>query len=257
MNYSTIEKNIIDKHSKYDYRNNKIVLTCGICGQTIISYKSLSNNILDEFYNTLKLLDIKISGDTVYCDNCHEQMKRIKTLIDKKITQPKDVTNAVYNRPGKINYYLNIAKEVASRSTCLIRKYGAVLVKDDVIISTGYNGSPRGTKNCNELGYCRREKMKIPRGQNYELCRAVHAEMNCIINSDREHMKESILYLYGIDAKDGNIIDNLSSCQMCKKLIINSGISKVVFARPNDQYEIHDVKDWVKYDETLTNKMGY
>ena len=160
-------------------------------------------------------------------------------------------------RPTKIEYYLNLAKEVSTRSTCLRRKYGSILVKDDVIIATGYNGSPRGTINCNDLGYCRREQLGVKRGEQLQLCRAVHSEQNCIINASREQMIGSTLYLYGIEVSTNEIIKDLDSCQLCKKLIINSGIEKVIFARPNKQYEIQLVKDWVLNDETLTDKLGY
>ena len=197
---------------------------------------------------SLALYDVKeISGELV-CDECYANYNKVKdniTLSENNL------------RPNKINYYLNIAKEVSTRSTCLRRKYGSILVKDDVIIATGYNGSPRGTMNCNDLGYCRREQLGVKRGEQLQLCRAVHSEQNCIINASREQMIGSILYLYGSEVSIGEIIENLDSCQMCKKLIINAGIEKVVFAKPNNQYEIRLVKDWILNDETLTDKLGY
>ena len=88
-------------------------------------------------------------------------------------------------RISKENYYLDIAQTVAERSTCLRRKFGAIIVKDDVIVSTGYNGAPRGRKNCNEINFCIREKLNIPRGERYEMCRSVHAEANAIIAAAR------------------------------------------------------------------------
>ena len=159
-------------------------------------------------------------------------------------------------RIDKINYYLDIAETILERGTCIRRNYGAVIVNNDEIISTGYVGSPRGRKNCSDLNYCVREKLNVPRGERYELCRSVHSEMNAIINAEREKMIDSTLYLYGSDI-DGNIIENLESCQMCKKIIINAGIKYVVFARPNDNFIIKEVNDWIINDETLTDKMGY
>lgn len=220
--------------------NTVYSLKCPICGKVLIIDKNrnintIINAILDKGWN--------IVDDEFYCKECYERYE-ILSSINKKD-----------ERPSKIHYYLNIAKEVASRSTCLRKKYGCVIVKNDIIISTGYNGSPRGTKNCIDLNYCRREQMNIPQGQCYELCRAVHAEMNAIINAEREKMINSTLYLYGCDSS-GNILKNIDSCQMCKKLIINAGIEKVVFALPN-KYKISNVQHWVDNDETLTDKMGY
>ena len=99
------------------------------------------------------------------------------------------------DRRDKINYYLDIAETVAERSTCLRRCYGAIIVNNDEIISTGYNGAPRGRKNCIDLGRCIREELKIPSGERYELCRSVHAEQNCIISASRRDMLGATLYL--------------------------------------------------------------
>ena len=104
-------------------------------------------------------------------------------------------------RISKENYYLNIAETVLERSTCLRRLYGAIIVKNDEIISTGYNGAPRGRANCSDLGYCSREAMKIPRGERYELCRSVHAEANAIISAPRRDMVGGTIYLVGRDAR--------------------------------------------------------
>ena len=131
-------------------------------------------------------------------------------------------------RISKENYYLDIAQTVASRGTCLRRNFGAIIVKDDVIVSTGYSGAPRGRKNCSDLGYCLREKMSIPRGERYELCRSVHAEANAIIAAARERMLGSTLYLVGLDATTKELVNNACCCQMCKRLVINAGIEKVV-----------------------------
>ena len=128
-------------------------------------------------------------------------------------------------RRDKINYYLDLAEMVSQRGTCLRKQYGAVIVKNDEVVSTGYVGAPRGRANCIDLGFCIREKMQIPRGERYELCRSVHAEANAIISASRERMLNSVLYLSGIDLKDdGNYVKNANPCSMCKRLIINAGI---------------------------------
>lgn len=136
------------------------------------------------------------------------------------------------NRKSKDEYYLNIAKAVLERSTCLRRKYGAVIVKDDEIISTGYNGSPRGKTNCCDTGYCFRQHENIPHGERYESCRSVHAEMNAITSASRRDMIGSALYLAGIEA-DGSQITDIAPCSICQMLILNAGIQSVV-TRNND-----------------------
>lgn len=151
-------------------------------------------------------------------------------------------------RISKEIYYLNIAKEVAQRSTCLRRKYGAIIVKEDQIISTGYCGSPRGTTNCIDIGKCIRNEYKIKRGSNYELCRGVHAEQNALLVASRLDMINSILYLYGFETENEEIVSNTEPCQLCKRMIINSGIKAVITYFENDQgFRIIDVeKNWVK-----------
>lgn len=137
------------------------------------------------------------------------------------------------NRPSKLKYYLDIAAAVAARSTCLRRQYGAVIVKDDMIISTGYNGSARGWLNCCDLGECWRESHKIPHGQQYEKCRAVHAEANAIISASRLDMMGATLYLAGFE--NGERIENPEPCEMCQRMIENAGI---VHVRTNESQEI-------------------
>ena len=127
-------------------------------------------------------------------------------------------------RQNKINYYLDIAEAVSGRGTCLRRNYGAIIVKNDEIISTGYVGAPRGRKNCCDMGRCVRTELNIPRGERYEVCRSVHAEANAIISASRHEMLDSTLYLVGKDAKTGELVENASSCSMCKRQIINAGI---------------------------------
>ncbi|MBO6150597.1 MAG: cytidine/deoxycytidylate deaminase family protein [Clostridium sp.] len=161
-------------------------------------------------------------------------------------------------RRDKINYYLDLAEMVSQRSTCLRRRYGAVIVNNDEVVSTGYNGAPRGRKNCTEVGWCIREKLKIPRGERYEICRSVHAEANAIISAARDRMLGASLYLTGVDAQTGEYVANSSSCSMCKRQVINAGITKVYVRDDKDNYRVVDVnEDWVVNDESLEGVFGY
>lgn len=160
-------------------------------------------------------------------------------------------------RVSKHNYYLDIAQTVSERSTCMRKRYGAIIVKNDVIISTGYNGAPRGRKNCSDLGNCTRERLGIPRGERYELCRSVHSEANAIISASRENMLGSELYMCCTDPKTGEIISGTNSCMMCKKLIINSGISKVYIRDTKDEFRVINVTDWIDDDDSLSDVLGY
>ena len=160
-------------------------------------------------------------------------------------------------RKDKINYYLDIAASVSERSTCLRRHYGCVIVKNDEIISTGYNGAPRGRKNCDDLGFCYREQMDIPRGERYELCRSVHAEQNAIISASRNELIDADLYMVGINAKTGGIEPKSTSCMMCKRVVINSGIKRVIVREPDNKYTIYNVEDWISDDDSLNGKLGY
>ena len=148
------------------------------------------------------------------------------------------------DRVSKHNYYLDIAQTVAERSTCLRRMFGAIIVKNDTILSTGYNGAPRGRKNCNDLGVCMRDKLQIPRGERYELCRAVHAEANAIIAAAREQMLGATLYMVCVDAKTGELMPGTSSCMMCKRQVINAGIETVIIRDTREDYRIIPVRDW-------------
>lgn len=160
-------------------------------------------------------------------------------------------------RIDKHNYYLDIAETVLERSTCIRKMYGAILVKHDEIIATGYNGAPRGRANCNELGECMREKLKIPRGQRYELCRSVHAEANAIISASRRDMIGSTLYLVGKNASDGSFVQMASSCSMCKRQVINAGIENVVIRDTKTEYRLIPVQVWVDEDDSLECDCGY
>ena len=160
-------------------------------------------------------------------------------------------------RRDKVNYYLDLAEVVAKRSTCLRRHYGAVIVKNDEVISTGYVGAPRGRQNCSDRGTCVREELQIPRGERYELCRSVHAEQNAIISASRDKMIGATMYLAGYDAKTGEYIPKSNSCSLCKKMIINAGIEKVVVRDSQEEYRVVNVQDWIDNDESIEGKRGY
>lgn len=155
------------------------------------------------------------------------------------------------NRISKENYYLDIAQTVLERATCLRRVYGAIIVKNDEIIATGYNGAPRGRANCVDLGYCSREALRVPRGERYELCRSVHAEANAIISAARRDTVGGTLYLVGRDARTGELLSDATSCSMCRRLVINAGLEKVVIRRTAREFEVVEVSDWIAEDDLL------
>lgn len=161
------------------------------------------------------------------------------------------------DRIDKVNYYLRIAESVSARSTCMKKHYGAVVVKNDHIVSTGYNGAPRGRQNCCEVGKCARLRNNIV-GTNYgELCRSVHAEANAIIQAAPEELDGATMYLFGLDLQTNSFVKDCDSCTMCKRLIINSGIKSVIcclgFVSDDVRYDyiVRDVDAWVKHDDTL------
>ena len=158
-------------------------------------------------------------------------------------------------RTDKINYYLDIADTVSKRSTCIRRQFGAIIVRNDEILSTGYNGAPRGRKNCEDLGHCHREALEIPTGERYELCRSVHAEANAIISAPRRDMLGGTIYLAGRRYKCGEIYRDATPCAMCKRLIINAGISRIFCRTGETEYEMIEVRDWIFNDETLVRPM--
>jgi dCMP deaminase len=160
-------------------------------------------------------------------------------------------------RVSKENYYLDIAQTVAERSTCLRKMYGAIIVKNDVIVSTGYNGAPRGRKNCTDLKNCMRDKLGIPRGERYEMCRSIHSEANAIIAASREQMLGSTLYMACVDPKTGEIVPGTSSCMMCKRQIINAGIARVVIRDTKTDFRVIDVSEWIENDDSLSGEFGY
>ena len=155
-------------------------------------------------------------------------------------------------RRDKRNYYLDLAETVSKRGTCLRRSYGAVIVKNDEVISTGYVGAPRGRKNCSDLGGCMREKLGIPSGQRYELCRSVHAEANAIISAPRRDMIGATLYLVGREAATNALMPNAMSCSMCKRTIINAGIEKVIIRTSPTEYLTIPVSDWIENDDSIS-----
>jgi len=163
-------------------------------------------------------------------------------------------------RRDKHNYYLDIADTVLQRGTCLRRNYGAIIVKNDEIISTGYVGAPRKRMNCIDLGYCLRQKLDVPRGQRYELCRSVHSEVNAIISASRRDMIGATLYLVGREMSNGQYIQNADCCTMCKRMVINAGIEMVVIRDDGNNFRMIDVQTWVDNDDLLHNvdiNLGY
>ena len=160
-------------------------------------------------------------------------------------------------RKGKINYYLDIAEAILARGTCLRRNYGAIIVKNDEIVSSGYTGSPRGRQNCIDLGHCIRQKLNIPSGERYELCRSVHAEANAIISAARKDMIGATLFLVGKDMSTGELVPDAESCSMCKRLIINAGIETVVIRDTKTEYRMIRVSDWIENDDSLEGTFGY
>ena len=155
-------------------------------------------------------------------------------------------------RIDKENYYLDIAGIVLERSTCMRKHYGAIIVQNDEIVSSGYNGAPRGRKNCGDLGYCAREAMNIPSGERYELCRSVHAEANAIISAPRREVLGATLYMACRDPATGELIPGATSCSMCRRLIINAGIAKVVIRDTPAEYRVVDVqREWIDQDDSI------
>ena len=155
-------------------------------------------------------------------------------------------------RISKENYYLDIAETVLERATCLRRVYGAIIVKNDEIISTGYNGAPRGRANCVDMGYCSREAMNVPRGERYELCRRVHAEANAIISASRRDMVGGTIYLVGRNAATGELLPDATSCLMCRRMVINAGLERVVIRRTKTEFEVVPVETWIAEDDLMT-----
>lgn len=158
-------------------------------------------------------------------------------------------------RIDKENYYLDIAETVLERSTCLRRCYGAIIVRNDEIIATGYNGAPRGRINCEALNYCTREALNIPSGERYELCRSVHAEANAIISAARSETLGATLYMACKDPVTGALVSGTTSCAMCRRHIINAGIQRVVIRENETEYTVVEVEEWIRQDDSLPKTM--
>ena len=149
------------------------------------------------------------------------------------------------DRPDKTMYFLKIALAVAARSTCLRRRFGAVIVNGNTVVGTGYNGTAKGVVNCSLVG-CIKNEMKLPSNQAYDYCPAVHAEENAIINSNRADRIGAKLYLAGTDA-EGNYTKAVP-CQRCKRKIINSEIEEVIILNEAGEPVRYNVVDWVQED---------
>lgn len=147
-------------------------------------------------------------------------------------------------RPGWDAYFINIAKAIATRATCLRRQYGAVVTKDNIIISTGYNGAAAGVVDCLEVGKCTRTELQIPHGERYELCHSVHAEANAIIRASADELKGSTIYISGVDSNAKEC--DSAPCMMCKRMILNAGVSKVVYSDGNGGYHIVNPQEWLQ-----------
>lgn len=182
--------------------------------------------------------------------------KKVDETCDNHECVCSTPTKSKASRPSKTDYYLGIAKAVAQRGTCLRRKFGAIIVKDDRIVSTGYVGAPRGRVNCCDRGKCFRMENNIPSGTRYELCRSTHAEMNAIINASKEEMEGATMYLVGIE-NDGSYTKNADCCSMCKRTVINSGIEKVIIATGEGKHKCINVTEWITNDDSLTLHEGY
>lgn len=155
------------------------------------------------------------------------------------------------SRIDKENYYLDIAETVLERSTCRRVRSGAIIVRNDEIVSTGYNGAPRGRANCIDLGHCTWERRGGPESGRYELCRSVHAEANAIISAARSETMGATLYMACKDPATGALIAGSTSCSMCRRLIINAGIQRVVIRDTKAEYNVVHVEDWVREDDSL------
>ncbi len=159
----------------------------------------------------------------------------------------------ISKRPGWDEYFINIAKAVSARATCLRRKYGAVITKKNVIVSTGYNGAPAGMKDCLEVGKCTRKQLQIPHGERYELCHSVHAEANAIIRASVDELEGATIYVSGSVASGGSqgiCYDagecHSEPCMMCKRMILNSRIARVVYSDGNGKFNAISPSLWLK-----------
>ncbi len=235
----------------------------------IVSFEKFAENEKRELSNTTinaqllletyRLKDFEIINDWDL-DSLYERVDIILSLIDSMKNAYERFDNSyvtiykfkekVISRPFKDKYYLNIAREVAKRSTCLNVRYGALIVKNDQIISTGYVGAPRGVMSSLDKGFCLRRQFNIPSGSNYEICRSVHAEQNAIINAARAGVSllDSKMYFFGEKYdKDGSLsLINGFPCFICKKMILNAGIKEFISVNESGEIVYFDVNDWRK-----------
>jgi dCMP deaminase len=147
-------------------------------------------------------------------------------------------------RPGWDDYFIDIARSVSRRATCLRRRYGAVIAKDNIIISTGYNGAPRGMVDCLEAGKCTRKELQVPHGERYELCHSVHAEANAIIRASMHEMEGASIYISGVD--DAGRECDSEPCMMCKRMALNARIARVVYSDGKGGYKVVSPKRWLR-----------
>lgn len=239
---------------------------------------SHSNSIVNVYIKDVCQIEDKTEYRVIYyfnanlpklivSDSMDSLMNKIVSLRTKNKVEESTPMNNENSRIPFPFYYLGIAEAVSKRSTCLSKRYGAVVVKDNVVRSTGFNGAPRGRKNCTDIGYCPRLANNIKRGTDYSTsCRSVHGEMNAIINASPEELKDATLYLYGYDRAKNEMVKDANCCPICKRLIINAGIKDVVVADPDNgighpevpyRYRTIKVADWIENDESLQANEGY
>ena len=239
---------------------------------------SHSNSIVNVYIKDVCQIEDKTEYRVIYhfntnlpklivSDSMDSIMDKITSLRTKNKVEESTPMNNENSRIPFPFYYLGIAEAVSKRSTCLSKRYGAVVVKDNVVRSTGFNGAPRGRKNCTDIGYCPRLANNIKRGTDYSTsCRSVHGEMNAIINASPEELKDATLYLYGYDRAKNEMVREANCCPICKRLIINAGIKDVVVADPDNgighpevpyRYRTIKVADWIENDESLQANEGY
>jgi dCMP deaminase len=206
-----------------------------------------------------------------------QQLKKCKELSEYIVSNDttieefkKEIDNLLLKiqldyrtRPSWDQYFMNIAKQISLRSTCLCVNIGSIITINNRIVSTGYVGAPRNTKDCYQRKYCIRRKLNVPSGQQYELCASVHAEQNAIINAARSgaKIKDGTMYIYG-ERSYQNIIKPLNAfpCYICKKMIINSGIKKVVCSTKENTIKVFDVQEWIddwKINDIVEDKEKY
>ena len=239
---------------------------------------SHSNSIVNVYIKDVCQIEDKTEYRVIYyfnnsrpklivSDSMDSLMNKITSLRAKNKVEESAPMNNENSRIPFPFYYLGIAEAVSKRSTCLSKRYGAVVVKDNVVRSTGFNGAPKGRKNCTDIGYCPRLANNVKRGTDYSTsCRSVHGEMNAIINASPEELKDATLYLYGYDRAKNEMVKDANCCPICKRLIINAGIKDVVVADPDNgighpevpyRYRTIKVSDWIENDESLQANEGY